>query len=40
MMGVLEKFGGCPGDIRWVSWRYSMGALELYYVFPWHICLV
>jgi len=24
--GVFEIFGGCPGDIRWVFWRYLIGA--------------
>jgi len=26
-MGVIEIFGGCSGDIRWLLWRYLIGAL-------------
>jgi len=26
LRGDLEIFGGCRGDIKWVFWRYWMGA--------------
>jgi len=29
-MGVLEIFGGCPGDFYSVSWRYSMIVLDIF----------
>jgi len=29
MMGFLEIFDWCPGDILWLSSRYLMGALEI-----------
>jgi len=32
MMGVLEIFDGCLGNICMVSWGYLMGVLE---IFPW-----
>jgi len=30
-MGVLEISNGGPGDFVWVSWRYLMGVLEIFY---------
>jgi len=30
LMGVLEIFDGCPGDIWSVFWRYLMGVLEIF----------
>jgi len=30
MDDVLDIFGGCRGDIRWVSWRFLMGVLEIF----------
>jgi len=39
-MGVLEIFGGCPGDIWWVSWGYSVGILKIFEgvleIFDWY----
>jgi len=32
-MGVLQIFDWCPLDIRWVSLRYLIGFLEIFYVF-------
>jgi len=30
LMGGLEIFDVCPGDIWWVSWSYLMGVLVIY----------
>jgi len=30
LIGVLEIFDRCPGDISWVSWRYIFGVLEIF----------
>jgi len=30
LIGVLEIFDGCPGDIHSVSWRYLIGVLEIF----------
>jgi len=30
-MGALEIFDRCPLDFRWVSWRYLMGVLEIFF---------
>jgi len=30
-MGVLEILDGCPGDIRWMSWRNLMVVLRYLY---------
>jgi len=30
LIGVLEIFDGCPGDICGVPWRYLMGVLEIF----------
>jgi len=39
-MGVLEIFGGCPGDILFVSWRYFICDLEIFDEYPGDILLV
>jgi len=33
-MGVLEILYGCHGDIYRVSWRYLMGFIEIFDLFP------
>jgi len=38
--GCLEIYDGCPGYIRWVSWRYLLGVLEIFGGFPEDILLV
>jgi len=30
LIGVLEIFDRCPGDILSVSWRYLIGVLEIF----------
>jgi len=30
LVGVLQIFDGCPGDISSVSWRYLIGVLEIF----------
>jgi len=30
LIGVLEIFDWCSGDIWWFSWRYLMGVLEIF----------
>jgi len=34
VMGVLEIFGWCPGDIWWSYFIYFMGVLEILCRFP------
>jgi len=38
LMGFLEIFVGCPGDIWCVSWRYLIGVLEIFDGCPGEIC--
>jgi len=33
-MGVLDISDGFPWDIRWASWRFLMGFLEIFDWFP------
>jgi len=40
MMGVLEIFDRCPGDIGWMSWSYLLGVLEIFDVCPGDILLL
>jgi len=47
LVDVLETFDGCPenicwcpGDIRWVSWRYLLGFLDIFDVYPGYISWV
>jgi len=30
LVGVLEIFVECPGDICWVSWKYLVNVLEIF----------
>jgi len=33
LVGLRVIFDGFPGDIGWVSGRYFMGMLEIFYMF-------
>jgi len=37
LTGVLEIFDGCPGDVRWVLWRYVISVLEIFELCNWDI---
>jgi len=37
LVGVLQLFDRCPGDIWSVSWSYLIGVLEIFDWLPRHI---